>query len=382
MSTSGISASLTDQGHPLVGTIAPFDVRVAIREAAPDIARVIRLMLTAGRLATGPGRLMPAEYFGHRLWDPGCGQGDLRRFVGLHAQARFHQTCCDLGWKAIADDKLVSYAVLTAGGIAALPETLAIVDPARKQNDATSLPGIEPVLGFLRDPEVYPIVAKPIDGVFSVGVVHALSCDPGAGTLRSVTGGSLSIPAIAAQLVWHEGGYLIQRALQPAAPLARITAGRLCSVRILVFLTPEGPVIHRAVLKIPVAANVADNYWREGNRIGGVVLATGVVSRVMTGQAQNLRRDPVHPDTGEAIEGVAIPDWSSLCDLVHRAALLFPGIRTQSWDVAVTDHGPVLLEINWGGDLNLHQIAHGEGVLDPVYCDHLRACGYRENLPA
>jgi len=38
---------------------------------------------------------------------------------------------------------------------------------------------------------------------------------------------------------------------------------------------------------------------------------------------------------------------------------------------------PVLLEVNWGGDLNLAQLAHGEGVLDEDYRSHLAACGYR-----
>ena len=52
-------------------------------------------------------------------------------------------------------------------------------------------------------------------------------------------------------------------------------------------------------------------------------------------------------------------------------------IRTQSWDVALTDKGPVLLEVNFGGDLNLAQLAHGTGVLDDAYANHLRRCGYR-----
>ena len=42
----------------------------------------------------------------------------------------------------------------------------------------------------------------------------------------------------------------------------------------------------------------------------------------------------------------------------------------------MSDAGPVLLEVNWGGDLNLAQLATGEGVLDQVYAAHLRRCGY------
>ncbi len=62
---------------------------------------------------------------------------------------------------------------------------------------------------------------------------------------------------------------------------------------------------------------------------------------------------------------------------MKRAATVYAGIRTQSWDVALTDRGPVFLGLNLGGDLNLHQLAHGPGVLDPAYEEYLRRCGYR-----
>ncbi|HEX4174147.1 MAG TPA: hypothetical protein VHY82_16915, partial [Acetobacteraceae bacterium] len=47
-----------------------------------------------------------------------------------------------------------------------------------------------------------------------------------------------------------------------------------------------------------------------------------------------------------------------------------------SWDIALTDRGPVLLEVNWGGDLNLAQLAYGRGVLDSEFAAHLNANGY------
>lgn len=53
------------------------------------------------------------------------------------------------------------------------------------------------------------------------------------------------------------------------------------------------------------------------------------------------------------------------------------GIRTQSWDIALAAEGPVILEVNYGGDLNLAQLAHGTGVLDERYVKHLARCGYR-----
>jgi hypothetical protein len=55
------------------------------------------------------------------------------------------------------------------------------------------------------------------------------------------------------------------------------------------------------------------------------------------------------------------------------------GIRTQSWDVALSDQRPGFLEVNFRADLNLNlnQFADGKGVLDHSYTEHLRECGFR-----
>ncbi len=366
---------------PIAGKLPTVDIRAALPHAAPTLGGLMRLLVSTYRLSRGPGRLMPVEFLQHRLWDRELMPGDRARFVGLAAQGLFHRTTCDYGWRAVADDKLIAQATLSAAGIAAVPEITGVAHPTRGLDGAAALRSIDDVVGFLRDPSQYPLVAKPIDGVFSVGVIHAVSVDPTSDTIRAVTGATVPIPTVAARILDYRGGYLIQRALLPPTELGRMSGGRLCTVRVLVLLTDAGPVIHRAALKIPIRVNEADNYWREGNRLGAIDLATGEVTRVMTGKATSLRRDPIHPDTGCAIEGVTVPDWNDLQSLVTRAAPLFPGIRTQSWDVAITDHGPILLELNWGGDLYLHQIAHGAGVLDDAYCSHLRACGFQGRLP-
>ncbi len=49
----------------------------------------------------------------------------------------------------------------------------------------------------------------------------------------------------------------------------------------------------------------------------------------------------------------------------------------RSWDIAHSDQGPVVLEVNFGGDLNLAQLANVKGVLDHGYTEHLRECGFQ-----
>jgi Sugar-transfer associated ATP-grasp len=89
----------------------------------------------------------------------------------------------------------------------------------------------------------------------------------------------------------------------------------------------------------------------------------------------------LHPDTRRPIVGTLIPQWAALARLVISAAESLPDIRTQSWDIALAAEGLVLLEVNYGGDLNLAQLAHGTGVLDERYTEHLAAAATQQSVP-
>jgi len=111
--------------------------------------------------------------------------------------------------------------------------------------------------------------------------------------------------------------------------------------------------------------------------LGSIELETGLISRVVRGTGVGKSLNKAHPDTRRPIAGTLIPQWEAVTRLAVSAAEILPGIRTQSWDIAIAAEGPVLLEVNYGGDLNLAQLAHGAGVLDERYTEHLARWGYR-----
>jgi hypothetical protein len=43
---------------------------------------------------------------------------------------------------------------------------------------------------------------------------------------------------------------------------------------------------------------------------------------------------------------------------------VIPGCRFQHWDIALSRNGPVVLEMNFDGDLDLYQHASHRGVCD------------------
>lgn len=352
-----------------------------------DVAHNLRAAMAAGRRMTsliqeivalrrGPGKLMPNEYFYYRLWNPELARDDKRCFVGKLAQHSMHMACNNAHWYATAADKLLFHAVMGGAGLPT-PELLAITPADRRAPPARSLAGADEIVAFLREPAHYPLFAKPIDGKFSLSVFSAEGYDAAADRV-CLHGAEPMAPAdLAKALLGRDAGYVLQRRLAPHPDLAGRFGPRLWSLRALVLVTPDGPRIHRAVAKIATGQNPADNFWRAGNLLGAVELGTGHVMRVVRGTGAEIAVNSAHPDTGQPIVGTPIPGWRELVVLVEDAARLLPGIRTQSWDIALTDRGPVPLEVNFGGDLNLSQLAYGAGVLDEGFSAHLRRCGYR-----
>ena len=349
----------------------------------------LRAALASGRRATGiaaevlalrrgPGKLTPQEYFYYRLWDAPQEGANKRRFVGKIAQHPMHVAAGAREWFAASADKILFQSIMDGVGLRT-PELIAATQAGRYLPDAPIITDPVSLADRLRDPSIYPLFAKQVAGKYSLSVLSADGFDADTNEVLVLDGTRRKVTDVASSLVGGSG-FLIQRRLSPAPDLAARFGQRLWSARLLVLVTPSGPVIHRAVAKIATGTNPADNYWRPGNRLGAIDLASGRITRVVHGAGADLVVDAPHPDTGAPIVGTTIPGWQALTDMVRTASQVFAGIRTQSWDIALTSDGPVFLELNYGGDLNLHQLVHGAGVLDETYREHLRRCGYRGKL--
>lgn len=373
----------------------PFSLAVSPADRAalngiPDIdfSRNLAIATAAGRgplamlrdvvaLRIGPGQLTSNEYYYYRLWDLGVLDKPLARdFVGKIAQHRMHLACNSLQWKATADDKLLFHSIMASAGFP-LPELLAVVHPTRSLPGVRCLRSVDEAVMFLSAREHYPLFAKPIEGIYSLAVLNADSITEGIIALRGLLQ-TAPVKDVADALIVGNTGFLIQRRLEPAVEIASAYGDRLWSVRMLVLLTPTGPVVHRATAKIPTGVNPADNYWRHGNLLGALDLTRGSILRVVTGWADQFHVIETHPDTGATLIGAEIPYWREAIDLVMATSPLLPGISTQSWDIAITKQGPVILEVNYGGDLNLSQIASGYGAMDDTLRQHLVRHGYKQ----
>ncbi|TAN82773.1 MAG: hypothetical protein EPN14_03630, partial [Gallionella sp.] len=113
-----------------------------------------------------------------------------------------------------------------------------------------------------------------------------------------------------------------------------------------------------------VPPNHLDNFsmGKYGNMMANVDLETGEVSRVIGGFWPKTEVFLKHPLTGQAFDGFRLPGWSKVLEACRHGGAVFPLMKIQHWDFALTDQGPFILELNDIGGTELPQV-HGYGLL-------------------
>ena len=355
-------SGLIDYAH----RVAP----VPLRSSSSSVKRRFGKSLAAQaseiwRLRQSFGQLTPKEYYYFGLYDDErFSSEEKERFIGLGVQSQILWRCTDVRWWSIALDKVAFCSFMSSYGFPVL-DVQATLHPYRQLASAAALKTRADAANFLRHEARYPLFTKPFDGMRSVGSarINAYDC----ATDELVVHPDRRVPIeeyLEVVSRYVQSGYLFQSLQHPHDNVRAMCGDRLACVRLVVLVGPGGPEPFRAVWKIPAGANVADNFWRDGNLLAGIDLDTGRVTRVIRGVGTEREDITTHPETGVSFLRREVPDWQQLKSLCLGAASTIPGISVQGWDVAPSQQGPVLVEVNVGGDFTLPQLGTATGMLD------------------
>lgn len=200
------------------------------------------------------------------------------------------------------------------------------------------------------------VFMKPIASGKGTGVhrVEARPEAPGA-TAWSLDGVAVDERAVRTLMV-EDDGWFFSEAVEQHEALATIFPGSTNTIRIITMRDPEsGEVdVFFAVLRLGTAATVPVDNGSRGGLVSQIDLDRGTLSR-----ARSLWVDgwhSRHPDTGAAIEGVAVPNWEAVKDKAVRLANRFPYLQFVAWDILVTADGPCVIEANTSSGVNIIQL--------------------------
>ena len=120
------------------------------------------------------------------------------------------------------------------------------------------------------------------------------------------------------------------------------------TLRFMTTLYPDGEAQIIAVfLKIGRSGKCVDNAGSGGNVDSGINIENGeIINPTIFSACRDLTPIDVHPDSGVLLRGVKIENWEKITKKVIDFQKKFPFVKAAGWDIALTQTGPVIIEVN------------------------------------
>lgn len=331
--------------------------------------RDIRMLKDTG------GRCGLSDYYGYKLYDDaylqGAGQHD---FLGWCLQANFSLALNPRMAVLPAWDKYAFMLMASAAGLPVAPVQATFHRATRiAELMGRHLKTAQQAADFLRNPQIYPLFGKPVFSQQGYGSAYLSSYEPATDCISLLDGTRVPTEEFVQRLThstdkrYHkpECGYLFQAPFTLAPEIKTLTDWpAICGVRVICLNGSQGVRPIRAIWKIATPPNHVDNFslGKYGNLLANVDLETGEVSKVIGGFWPDTQVHTHHPLTGQSMQGFRLPGWTQILQACQNGGAAFPLMKIHHWDFALTDQGPLVLELNDLGGTEIAQV-HGHGLL-------------------
>ena len=332
------------------------------------------LALDWRKVKRAPGKIKFDEYLDFQVYDRARfeNERDRRRFLSDALHWKLCYQCSDRKWDAATEDKWISEVLLRQSGIETT-ETLAMIGgPDRSYGRTPKLTDAAQFAGMIKEIGA-PVFAKLNGGIGSRGATSITHM--GGDTFRATGFGEMSGKALFEAMQQAPSAYLLQKELNHHPEMAKLFGKRIGTIRAMTFIADNEIRTPFTVLKLPAPGNIADNFWREGNMLADIDPKTGRIRRLITGTGPKMKVLDHHPETKQRVTDVILPMWEEVLTMVTDVARLYSPVKHQSVDLAITENGPTIVEVNTGGSFYLPQMASGKGMLTDEFIDTLRGAG-------
>ena len=343
--------------------------RLAQQAVADGGPGLLRQSLQILGLRLGHRKFSPEEYYDYGLFRPGKRREARRTYLPMAENSAFNAGLTGPAYEAHAAvfiDKLEVERRLSAEGLPVARSRAYVTTGEVPDHAPNPLGSPEEVVRFLSDPSHHPLFGKPRASSFSLGA--ALFERPGEdeGTLVLGNGTTVEIEALATEICTDWGdGYLLQDQLRNHADLRRHLGPATGLLRVVTLLAESGPEVLYAVQRLPSPSAMHDNATTGMRAHAGIDLATGKVAHIgVFGRGGARKRlNWMLPD--EALVGMRLPFFDEAMDLARSVHRLFPKLALVGADIALTDDGPVVVELNSNPWATTYQAGFDRGLLIP-----------------
>lgn len=159
------------------------------------------------------------------------------------------------------------------------------------------------------------------------------------------------------------GKFLLEERVFQHATMASFNSSSVNTIRCMTMKTRQGVIVPYCFMRTGRSGSFVDNGGSGGILIGIDVQAGALNTH---GYDEYKQCYPEHPDTHLTFKGWKIPAWEEMLDFCKTAASKVDGIGFLSWDMAYTDRGWVVIEVNGIGQLIGPQTVNKRGIKEEL----------------
>ena len=268
-----------------------------------------------------------------------------RDFLGLNEQHYYLDLLNPLKYMSLARNKYMTHKMLENTGIRTSELYCYYQPEARYTVNAECAGDLVGVLQILKTKGVQSCVIKTTESSHgdNVWVIKSIGYQDNDATLTRFDGQELTLSS-----VLGEEALIFESVVRQTDQFAAFNASSVNTVRFMTALYPDGSAkVIATFIKIGRAGRCVDNAGGGGNVDVCVDVETGEIRYAIQFDGwHNVKDIDCHPDNGNLLNEVVIENWEAVKADVIRFQQAFPYCKVAGWDIAITDEGPVVIEIN------------------------------------
>lgn len=316
-------------------------LKVLTKHPANGLAQRLRVACDYSKLYRRKG-LLADEYMEYRFDQ--CSETFRNTFLGLNEQRFYLDYLNPKKYYILARNKYLTHKILEDLGIRK-PILYAYYQPEGRGESACVSAHAKGICHILRHKGVESCVVKSTESSHgdNVHVVTAIEYKDDEALMHLHDGNIIKL----SDLLGPEP-LVFESRVKQTAQLSAFNADSINTVRFMTTLYPNGEArIVATFIKIGRAGRCVDNAGEGGNVDASIDTETGTLQYAIQYDNPHHYHDiEVHPDNQNPINGVHIDHWQAIKEDVLRFQQALPYVKAAGWDIAITEEGPVVIEVN------------------------------------
>lgn len=273
------------------------------------------------------------------------GEEFRKNFLGRTEQGLYLMTLNPIKYYSLARNKYLAHKILEDTGVRK-SKLYCYYQPEGRVFDSNEIASkVADVCRILKQKEVKQCVIKDTEnshgeGVMVVKAIEYLDDDC---KLNYFNGKSAMLSEVLGK---HP--LIFESLIKQTAQFASFNSSSVNTVRFMTVLYPNGEVkVVATFIKIGRAGSCVDNAGAGGNVDVCVDVESGEIKYAIQYDGwRKISEIEKHPDSGTQLNGVVIDNWEQIKSEVVRFQQAMPWCKAAGWDIAITDEGPLVIEVN------------------------------------